>query len=148
MTDEPWHKTDKSTYMRLVAEDFLTDRWWIAAVTVAALLTAGYYAGPVWYMVLLVVACLVAPALLAVLFINYSLTPEAVAAIRPNRIDIDPKGNINVTFRPDDEREYAPYCLSADDIAGIEERTDFKVVRIKGRPYRYIIIPLSNPTES
>lgn len=142
---QQWHKVDKSTYLRQVGEDFAASRLWMAVVPSGALAAAGCIFDPVWLMVLLVAVCLVAPLLLVLLYFNYSMTPEAIAAIRPHTTEIDAHGNITMHFMPDEEtgRSYRPLTITANSIGEFEERGNgFMVARVKGKPFRYVFLPV------
>lgn len=130
--------------MKLVAEDLLTARWWLFLVPVALLAAAGWLIDPVWFMVLLMVICIVIPSVMMFIYFNYSMTPEAVSAIRPHTNAIGPDGDITLEFKPDDdtERTYKPFIVRADEISSVEQHGKFVVIRLLNRPYRYVFLPL------
>ena len=129
-------------YMRLVAEDWFTDMWWLLAIPVGLCLIAGSMIHPIGYSMLPVLLCLVIPMAAYTMYLNYSLTPEAVACVRRHRSRVEADGAVTLEFAPDGEtgRTYRPFRLLAGEVSGAEFRGPWIVLRLRRR-YRYIFIP-------
>ena len=140
-----WFQTPKNTYMSIVAGEFLSDHWLALSMPVLILAVAGCWFSPLFFMVLLIVACLIVPLLMMVLYYSYSLTDEAIAAIRPHKVETTPHGDVILTFKPDSEtgREYPALVVKADQISSSEINGDNLILKLRGKPYRYVILPLS-----
>lgn len=132
-----------SRYMRIVAENWIADRWWVFALPLLPALWALISGETKYYIVAAALLCLALPLFLAALYLIYSLTPEAAANIRPHHTRRNPDGSITLLFRPDPEtgRQYPPLDIKTSAIHLIEERGNLKVLHLKGKPFRYITIP-------
>ncbi len=140
-----WFQTSKSTYMSIVAGEFFADHWLALSIPILILTAAGFWYNAAFFMVLLIVACLIIPLLMMVLYYSYSLTDEAIAAIRPHRVETTPQGDVILTFKPDLEtgREYPAFVVKSDQISSSEINGDNLILKLKDKPYRYVILPLS-----
>lgn len=130
--------------MRLVVEDWLLSRWWLLALPLGALVAAAWKTGDLrLWMVVPVLTCLIFPLIMVYLYYSYALTPEAVAAIRPHYTLVSADGSITLVHAPehDNEKRLPQLHLSAKSIASIEENASRRIVRIKQKPFRFIIIP-------
>ena len=134
--------------MRLVFENWLLGRGWLFALPVAAMVALAGKTGDLrLWVVVPVLTCMFIPLIVAFVYYSYSLTPEAVAAIRPHRVALGADGSLTLTPEPDPEtgRQLPALRLPADEIAQVEERPRRFIVHIKSKPFRYIIIPNIQP---
>lgn len=140
-----WFQTSKGTYMSVVAGEFLADHWLALSMPILILTAAGCWISPLFFMVLLIVVCLVVPLLMMALYYSYSLTDEAIAAIRPHKAEITTQGDVILSFKPDSEtgREYPELIVKSDQITSSEINGDNLILKLRDKPYRYVILPLS-----
>lgn len=138
------HCVSTGAYMRLVIEEWLLDRGWLPALPVAGAIMAAWITGDsrLW-VVVPVLICLILPLVLAFVYYAYSLTPEAAAAIRPHLTRVDPDGSLTLIPVADAESDVRLPVLhvGADEIKSVEERSSQRIVRLHGKPFRFIIIP-------
>jgi len=134
--------------MSIVAGEFLSDHWLALSIPVLIMIVAGFWYNPLSFMVLLIVTCLIVPLLIMVLYYSYSLTDEAIAAIRPHRAETTPQGDVILTFKPDAETgcEYPAFVVKSNQISSSEINGDNLILKLRDKPYRYVILPLSFQT--
>lgn len=144
--DSP-HSVTTGTYMRTVIEEWLMSRWWIPALPLAAIIVAAIETGDLRLWVLVpVLVCLLVPFMMVIVYYSYSLTPEAIAAIRPHLTRVSADGSITLLPVPaetEDGRRLPELHIPAREIAAVEESADHIIVRIKDKPFRFVIIPTS-----
>lgn len=133
--------------MRLVIEEWLISRWWIPALPLAAVIVAAIETGDLRLWVLVpVLVCLLLPLMMVMVYYSYSLTPEAIASIRPHLTRMSADGSLTlipVPAQTEDGRRLPELHIPANGIAAIEESADRMIIRIKDKPFRFIIIPTS-----
>lgn len=133
--------------MRIVIEEWLMSRWWIPALPLAAIIVAAIETGDLRLWVLVpVLVCLLVPFMMVMVYYSYSLTPEAIAAIRPHLTRVSADGSITLLPVPaetEDGRRLPELHIPAREIAAVEESADHIIVRIKDKPFRFVIIPVS-----
>lgn len=130
--------------MRLVIEEWLIDRGWIPAIPLAAVALAAWKTGDLRLWVLVpVLICLIFPLLMVFVYYTYALTPEATAAVRSHHTRVNADGSLTLTPEPDAEsgRRLPDLHIGANEIKSVEERADRHIVRLNGKPFRFIIIP-------
>lgn len=133
--------------MRTVIEEWLMSRWWIPALPLAAIIVAAIETGDLRLWVLVpVLVCLLVPFMMVIVYYSYSLTPEAIAAIRPHLTRVSADGSITLLPVPaetEDGRRLPELHILAREIAEVEESSGHIIVRIKDKPFRFVIIPTS-----
>lgn len=138
--------------MRQVIEEWLMSRLWIFALPVAAIIIAAIATGSLRLWVLCpVVICLLLPPAILMVYYSYSLTPEAIAAIRPHLTRVNDDGSLTLIPLPattEDGITLPHLHIPVDEIASVEESTDRIIVRIKNKPFRFVIIPTKTNLEN
>lgn len=133
--------------MRIVIEEWLMSRWWIPALPLAAIIVAAIETGDLRLWVLVpVLVCLLVPFMMVIVYYSYSLTPEAIAAIRPHLTRVSADGSITLLPVPaetEDCRRLPELHIPAREIAAVEESAGHIIVHIKDKPFRFVIIPTS-----
>lgn len=137
--------------MRLVIEEWLMNHWWIPALPLAAIAFAAIETGDLRLWVLVpVLVCLLFPLMMVMVYYSYSLTPEAAAAIRPHLTRVSADGSLTLLPQPattDEGKRLPELHIPAREISAVEESADQIIVRIKDKPYRFVIIPTKTDTE-
>lgn len=130
--------------MRLVGEDWLAKHWWTFLVPFVPAIWGAVTGDTRLYIVAAILLFLCIPLFLARIYYLYSLTPEAIASVRPHCTVRNTDGSVTLHFRPDADagREYSPLTVRPSDINLIEERYGLKVFHLNGKPFRYITIPI------
>lgn len=139
------HSVTTGTYMRLVIEEWLMSHWWIPALPLAAVIVAAIETGDLRLWVLVpVLVCLLLPFMMVIVYYSYALTPEATAAIRPHLTRVRADGSISLIPQPsttEEGRRLPELHVPAREIESVEENADHIIVRIKDKPFRFVIIP-------
>ncbi|MDE7407556.1 MAG: hypothetical protein K2M76_03965 [Muribaculaceae bacterium] len=136
-------RTGAHHYMRAVSELWLGRWWWTFVVPVGACFALAAAVNVAFTFVGFMLLFLVAPMILMALYMGHALTDEARMAILPHCVSVD-AGGITVDFPvadDDTERREASRRFTPDDIAGVERRSRDVVVMLKGRSYRFMLIP-------
>ncbi len=132
-----------STYMGLVAREWIKRWWWLPAIAIFVSATLGFTISIRFLFLAAILLCLVAP--LAMLPIYYhSLTPSMRLAILAKRVKISDEC-MTLLFEPIDEETPAPDAISIkwDEFSHLKfSRTAF-ILCMKGK-YRYLPVPYSS----
>lgn len=138
--------------MRLVLEEWMISRWWIPVLPLAAVTVAAYMTGDLRLWVLVpVLICLLFPLLLVTLYYSYALTPEATAAVTPHLTRLGDDGSLTLIPEPATTAQGRPLPvlhIPADRIEAVEEHSDRIIVRLTGKPFRFVIIPTPHNPEN
>lgn len=137
--------TGAHQYMRAVSELWLGRWWWTLVLPVCACFALAAAVNVAFTFVGFMLLFLIAPMVLMFLYFSHALTPEARMAILPHRVRVDASG-IDVEFPADDEagesaRREPSRHFAAEDILSVERRSQDVMVMLKGRSYRFMLVP-------
>lgn len=124
-------------YVRRVMAMWLGRWWWTMAVpvAVAAALSA---VNAVWLFVALMILCLLVPGIIAMVYYNYALTPQAISALADKTVALSARGITVHIVDSGKEQFYA-----ATDIASVEDTGKSLIVKFKTPRYSHIAIPVA-----
>lgn len=139
------HRISSHRYMTTVGEEWFARYWWALVLPVGICLAIGAMVDVAFTFVAFIILCLVIPPLMMMLYYNYSLTPEASAAVRLHTLTVSPAGGLAIDFAPDAEsgRQYSPIHVDWNEVSHVDVRSHDVVISLVRRPYRYLIIPYS-----
>lgn len=136
VTTAPFTSTPNG-YVRRVAVMWICRWWWAVLLPVAACGVAAFRE-PMWIFVALMIVCLLYPALIAFIYFNYALTPEARKTVIPHTVTVSDKG-VKLSFPENgDSVRYAP-----EIIRSVEYGNRSVTINLKHPRYDHIFIPLS-----
>lgn len=135
LTTTPFHDTP-GKYVRRIMAMWLGRWWWTMALPVAltALLSV---IEAVWLFVALMILCLLVPAVIAMVYYNYALTPQAVATLELKIVSIS-DNSLVVTYCDKEKTEK----IFRSNIKSVEDTGKLLVVRLKNPEYSHLAIPL------
>lgn len=124
-------------YVRHCMMRWLGRWWWSLALPVAVCAALSLWQ-PVWLFVALMLLCLLAPAVLAFIYYNYALSPQAVATLAPRTVAVDSQGlTLTDTATGKTER------INKSNIAGVEDTGRCFIVNFTKPRYHHLTIPFS-----
>lgn len=85
-------------YMRCVAKSWLQRWWWAVLLPPTILAALGVALNPIWFLPALMTVFLLYPGVLALLYINYALTPEARRQLYPHVVTLNTDGCLLVEY--------------------------------------------------
>lgn len=113
--------------------------WWAAAIPVAGCAAAGMAVDAVWYFVMLIIIFTLIPAVVAFVWIYYSLSPEAARLVTEHTVTVK-KSGIIVTPSGEDAW-WQPIYIPADDIVGVSFAAKAWTITLRNNKLRHLTIP-------
>ena len=123
-------------YVRRVAIAWAGRWWWTMAIPVGACLIASAFR-PVWIFVALMILCLLVPAVIAMVYYNYALSPEALQTLARKTVTV---GDDGLTVTLTETGKTVRYLRR--DIRAVEDTGKTIVVKLRRPQYHHLAIPV------
>ena len=131
-------KVESGVYLRLLSKMFFARNWWWFLLPLLVCGVCGCAMADVrWLIVALMVAFVMYPMLLALIYFNYALTAEARWNIMEKTAVICDEG-IRLTFT---HERMKPHLITWGDISHVERNDRHIIFHLSTRKYTYFILP-------
>lgn len=134
-----------SIYVKQLLGIWLTKYWWIIILPLAGVALAGIWDAR-WLIVALMMLMILMPAVMAIVFFNFALSPEVAKRTLPQFLNTNAE-SFTISYAPHPESSFSPSSeqFTIRDIRTIEDNGKYLIIHMQSSQYSIIIIPASEP---